>query len=92
MILRMLGVAILVGALLGALMAVAALRAAPERIRDVSLASLFTGSGMAGVGLGLAFGSGPARIVLVIGGIAAYLYGLGLGYVRKWRRAESEAP
>jgi hypothetical protein len=85
MILRTVGVLILFGAAIGIVVAVLGLRRSPEKIRDVSIASLLTGGGMLCIGFGLAFSFGISRAVLVFGGGVAYLYGLALGF-RKWRR------
>jgi len=88
MFLRMLGLLILAAAILGTVVAVLGLKAAPESVRKLSVASLFTSIGVVALGFGLAFSSGLSRIVLVAAGITSYLYGLALGYVNKRKDTE----
>ena len=86
MVLRLIGVLMLGGAVVGTIFGVLGLRKAPERIRDIGWESACTSGGMLCVGFGLAFASGLGRGVLVIGGILAYLYGVALGVVKRHGR------
>lgn len=83
MILRLVGLFILVGAVMGTVVAVLGLRTAPEKIRDLTLASLFTLAGAVMLGFGLAFSSGVSRIVLVVAGLISYLCGLVSGLSKR---------
>jgi hypothetical protein len=47
----------------------------PALASSARCGSLFTLGGVLMAGFGLAFSSGMSRIVLVVGGIAGYLYG-----------------
>jgi len=91
MLLRLIGFLILGGFVLGTVVLVMGLRRKPEMIRDLSFASVFTVGGMLCVGYGLAFGTGLGRIVLVAGGIAAYLYGVALSVPKHDARRDRES-
>lgn len=88
MILRLTGVLILIAAAMGTIAAALGLRKAPEKIREITWSSLFTASGMSGVGFGLAFSSGLSRWFLVIAGVLGYLYGVALSPSK--RRQQSQ--
>ena len=88
MLLRIVGVLMLGGFLFGLAIFVLGLKKKPELIREIGLESLLTSGGLLSVGFGLAFSSGLGRILLLGGGIAAYLYGLALGYTKKHEKVE----
>jgi Ca2+/Na+ antiporter len=90
MLLRLIGILILVGFVLGLVVLMMGLRRKPEMIRELSVASVFTVGGMLCVGYGLAFGTGLGRIVLVASGIAAYLYGVALSVLKHEARRDRE--
>jgi hypothetical protein len=89
MILRLIGVVILLAAAMGTVVAVLGLRQSPEKIREITWASLFTAGGMLCVGFGLAFSAGVSRGVLIIGGILAYLYGLALSLTKRHEQSQT---
>ena len=91
MLLRLIGILLLVGFVFGLIVLGMGLRRKPELIRDLSFASLFTSCGMLCVGFGLAFGVGLNRVLLVGGGIAAYLYGVALSLLKRAERRRPKA-
>lgn len=89
MMLRIVGVLILFGAVVGMVVAVLGLRRAPEKIRDVGIESLLTAGGMLCIGFGLALASGISRAILIFGGGVAYVCGLALGLTKRRRRSRA---